>query len=246
MLFFQLRGQVGKHSTWYLIQKSLDVDTKVLWIEKAAVKSVITNRTEVISDLSKKILIKSCIIRSSFESFNHNFCCRLGSSQCKWGDCCINDIYFCFYCFHICHGSNTGSIMCMQINRNLDSIFQCTYKFSCFIWKEKSCHIFDTDGICSHFFDLFCNIYPVIKSIRITKCIGKCHLCMSFFFVCCFYCCLKVTHIIQTVKDTDNIDSVCCGFLYKIFNNIISIWTISQDILSTKQHLKFGIFESVT
>ena len=49
-----------------------------------ALKSIVTDWTEVISNLSKKILIQSCIVRCSLECLNHNFCCRLGCSKCEW------------------------------------------------------------------------------------------------------------------------------------------------------------------
>jgi len=69
---------------------------------------------------------------------------------------------------------------------------------------------------------------------------------MSFFFVTCAYCCLKIAKIIQTVKNTDDINSVCDGFLYEILYYVVCVRTISQDILSAEQHLQFCIFESVT
>ena len=69
---------------------------------------------------------------------------------------------------------------------------------------------------------------------------------MCFFFVGSFYCCLKVTHIVKAVKNTDNVDSVSSRFLYEVFYYVICVWTISKDILSTEQHLKFCVFETVT
>ena len=63
---------------------NFDIYTKVLRIQKPALKSIVTDWTEVISNLSKKILIQSCIVRCSLECLNHNFCCRLRCSKCEW------------------------------------------------------------------------------------------------------------------------------------------------------------------
>jgi len=133
----------------------------------------------------------------------------------------------------------------MKIDWDLYSLFQGLNKLSSLVRNKKSCHIFDTDGICTHILDTFCKVCPVIQCVSISKCVSHCNLCMCFFLVCCLYSCLKVTKVIHTVKDTNDIDTVSCGFLYKIFYYIICIWTISKDILSTEQHLKFCIFEAV-
>ena len=136
--------------------------------------------------------------------------------------------------------------MSMQLDRDLNGLFQCSNQLGCFVRKEKSCHIFDTDRICSHFFDLFCHRGPILKCISISQCIGKCDLSMSALFVGCLYCGLQVTKVIQTVEDTDDINTVCDGFLYKVLNHIITIRTISQNVLSTEQHLQLGLFSSFT
>ena len=61
---------------------------------------------------------------------------------------------------------------------------------------------------------------------------------MSFLFVGSLYCSLQVAQIVQAVKDTDDINTVCDGFLYKILYHIICIGTITQNVLSTEQHLQ--------
>ena len=70
------------------------------------------------------------------------------------------------------------------------------------------------------------------------------HVPFSLFAAFTAVC--KVTKVIQTVKDTDDINTVCDGFLYKVLYYIICIWTISKDVLSTEQHLKLCVFETVT
>ena len=69
---------------------------------------------------------------------------------------------------------------------------------------------------------------------------------MSFFFISCLYCCLQISQIVQTVKNTNNIDSVGNRFLYKILYHIICIGTITKNVLSSEQHLELCIFESIT
>ena len=133
----------------------------------------------------------------------------------------------------------------MHLDRDLNCLFQCCYKFRCLIRAKQTCHIFYTDRISAHFLDSLRKIHPVLQCICITECVGHCHLGMCFFFLCRRNCCLQVTDIIHTVKNTDDIDSVCDRFLYEILYHVIGIRTISEDVLSTEQHLQFCVFESV-
>ena len=69
---------------------------------------------------------------------------------------------------------------------------------------------------------------------------------MAMLLVCSMYSSLKITKVIHTVKDTDDINTICQRFLYKVLNNIICIRTISKNVLTTEKHLQLGILESVT
>ena len=94
----QLGCQVGQHTARYLIQQGLDINAQVLRVQQAALQSLVTHGTEVIRDLSKKLLIISCIIGSSLEGFNHNLGCRLGSSQSEGRHGAVDDVYAGLYC----------------------------------------------------------------------------------------------------------------------------------------------------
>ena len=68
---------------------------------------------------------------------------------------------------------------------------------------------------------------------------------MAFFLVCRFYGGLQVSQVIQAVENTDDINSVCNGFLNEVFYNVVCIRTLSQVILSAEQHLQLRILKSV-
>ena len=86
----------------------------------------------------------------------------------------------------------------MQLDRKLRILLKGLDELCCLIGNEQSCHILDTDGICTELFDLTCCLLPVLKCISITKCIGKSYLSMSsaflsFNLVGCINCSLKVS-----------------------------------------------------
>ncbi len=136
--------------------------------------------------------------------------------------------------------------MCMKLYRNLYCFLNRRNKLCSCIRKQKSCHIFKADRVCTHIFNLLCNVYPVVHRIGITQRIRKRYLCMAFFLICSCYGCFQISEVIHTVKDTDNINSVCYRLLYKILYHIIRIWTVSKDILPTEKHLKLCVLKAVT
>ena len=101
----------------------------------------------------------------------------------------------------------------MKLDRKLGILFKSLNKFSSLIGNKKTGHILDTDGICTHLFDLLCHVCPILKSISIAKRIRKCDLrftaaFLNFDLVCGINRCLKVSDIVKAVKDSDNIDTV--------------------------------------
>ena len=67
---------------------------------------------------------------------------------------------------------------------------------------------------------------------------------MSAFLLCRLNGSLKVSDIIQAVENTDNINSVCDGFLYKVLNHIVRVMIVSKDVLTTKQHLELCVLKT--
>ena len=55
--------------------------------------------------------------------------------------------------------------------------------------------------------------------------------------------CLQIAQVIETVKDTDDVDSVGSGLLHEVLYHIVCIMVVSQNVLSTEQHLQFGGLE---
>ena len=69
---------------------------------------------------------------------------------------------------------------------------------------------------------------------------------MAMLFVCSMYSSLKVAKVVHTVENTDDIDTICQRFLNKILYNIISVWTVSKNVLATEKHLQLCVLKSCT
>ena len=134
----------------------------------------------------------------------------------------------------------------MQINGNLHRLFEGLYQLRSLIRQQQASHIFNTDGVRPHLLNLLCLLCPVLQSIGISQSVGQGHLSVSILFVCRSHSGLQITQVIQTVKNTDNVNSICHRFLNKILYHIVCIGTISQNILSSKKHLQLCIFKAIT
>ena len=68
---------------------------------------------------------------------------------------------------------------------------------------------------------------------------------MALLFVGSLYGGLQVSQVVQTVKNTDDVNSVCNGFLHEILYHVVSVRTVSQNVLAAEQHLQGSLFRFV-
>ena len=132
----------------------------------------------------------------------------------------------------------------MKLDRKLRCGFNRCNEFLRRIREQKTRHIFNANRIRSHRLDFLRNIHPIVHGVRISKRINQRHLRMTAFFFTRLYRSLQISHVIETVKNSENINPVCNGFLDEIFNDIIRVMLISQNILPSKEHLQLCFFEA--
>ncbi len=112
------------------------------------------------------------------------------------------------------------------------------------VGNKQAGHILDADGVGAHVLDIFCNVHPVLLVISGTDGIGQSDLGVAALFLAGLDGSLKVAKVVEAVKDTDDVDAVGNGFLYEIFDDIISVVAVSQQVLAAEQHLQFGLLEA--
>ena len=98
--------------------------------------------------------------------------------------------------------------MRVKLNRKLCGLLERADQTVCLLRNEKTGHILDTDGIRPHLLNLFRHVHPVLQRICVAQRIGQGNLCMPLFPVACRHRGLKIAQIVQTVKNTDNVNPV--------------------------------------
>ena len=71
----------------------------------------------------------------------------------------------------------------------------------------------------------------------LAKCVRDSNLSVTIFLLSSLDSCFKVSDIVQCVKNSDDINTICNRLLYKILNKVISIVTVAKHILTSEKHL---------
>ena len=115
----------------------------------------------------------------------------------------------------------------MDLDWQLGTSLQSLYQSGSLIRNQQTSHILDTQGISTHLLDLTSGLFPVIQSISIAQSIRQSDLCMTLFLVSCLYSSLQVTQVIETVKNTDDVDTVSDGLLNEVLYYVIGLVVVT-------------------
>ena len=64
---------------------------------------------------------------------------------------------------------------------------------------------------------------------------------MAAFLLCSLNGRFQIADIVQSIKNTDDVDAVGDGFLDEILHHVIGIMPVTQHILAPEQHLQLGV-----
>src|SRR5690606_20438790 len=112
----------------------------------------------------------------------------------------------------------------------------------CSIRYEQTGHVLDAYTVSTHFLQYTGILYEQLQIVDRTYSITHRCLCMTAFFLAGFDSGLNVPRVIQSIEYPDDIDTVCYGFLNKVFDHIISVMLVSKKILPPEQHLQLSLF----
>ena len=61
---------------------------------------------------------------------------------------------------------------------------------------------------------------------------------MTAFLLCSVDSSLKVSNVIESIENSDDINTVSDRLLNKLFYNVIGIVSVAEDVLTAEKHLK--------
>ena len=131
--------------------------------------------------------------------------------------------------------------MRMQMDRNVqDGLHSLDQRISV-IRKQQTCHILDGDDVRAHLLKAHSQLDEIVLIMDRACGIGEAGLADTAIILDVLHGRFDVAGIVQSIEDTYDFDTVVDGFLYKLLDNIIRIVLVSQQVLTTQQHLQLGL-----
>ena len=134
----------------------------------------------------------------------------------------------------------------MELDRNLNFFLDQFYELVSIVGLKKTCHILDTDRVSAHFFKLFCKFSEAFVRVNGARRVADRRLNVTALFLGRVDRGLEVTGVVESVEDTENINTVCDGFLNEVFYDVIGVMTVAENVLTSEKHLELGIFNFIS
>ena len=117
--------------------------------------------------------------------------------------------------------------MAMQMYRYFSAFFQPANQLKRIIRLKQTSHIFNTNRMGAHIFNLFAQSHPGVQIVNRTGGIRNSSLSMSICIEYGFHSVLNISHVIHGIEYTENINAVDSATLDKLINYIVSIMSIA-------------------
>ena len=192
----KLRDEVTEHTSRNLITKGVDINAEHLRGHKTRLQALLTIRLEVLGNLDELVYIDTCVVLGTLECLHHNVGRRLRSTKSERSGRGIDDICTRLYALQVGHGSHTGGVVGVDLDRKGGSLLEGLHEVIACLRKQKACHILDAEGICAEGLNITCEVLPVLEGIGITECIAECDLRVTALLLGCLYSRLEVTNIV--------------------------------------------------
>ena len=165
----------------------------------------------------------------------------MGRAHRKRRHGCVDDVAAGLDALEQRHRGKPGSIMRMQVDRDLYRLFQRRSQLIGNRRRNQRRHVLDTDRIRARVLKLFGILDEIFDIVHRRQRVGNRCLHVRARLFCRLDRRLQIADVVKRVENTDDIDSVVDRFLYKIFNRIISIVAVAEHILSAEQHLQLCV-----
>ena len=113
-----------------------------------------------------------------------------------------------------------------------------------FLGAHGACHVLQADGVKAHTLELFAHLGVlgggVYGALGVGDAAGS-HGVGGGVLLGSLQSGADVAEIVQSVEDTQHVNAVLDGQLYKLFHHIVVVVLVAQQVLATEQHLQPGV-----
>ena len=131
----------------------------------------------------------------------------------------------------------------MKLNRYLHGLLERLDEVVRVVRLQKSRHILQADGISAHLLELLCVVGEILGRVDRTGGVADRRLNMTAFLLGRVYSGLKVSRVVESIENSQDIDAVRDRLLDEVLNHVVSVVTVAEDILSAEKHLELRILD---
>jgi hypothetical protein len=234
----QLLEHVGEHTARHLIQQGVGVHAQALGADLAVGDVLFAQLSKVSAHDVQLLQIQTGIVVGALQGSHQALGGHMAGAKAQGAHGGIDDIGTCLDALEDGHGSQTCSVVAVDIHRDADGLLQLLDQIIAGIGSEQTCHILDADGVCAHLLQSLGVGCKVLVVVHRAQGVADAALHMSAFLVGRLDGSLQVAGVVQSIEDADDVDAVGNRLLYKVLHSVICVGTVAQHILAAEQHLQ--------
>ena len=234
----QLLEHVGEHAARHLIQQGVGINAQGLLVDLAVGNVLLAQLVEVSADNIQLVQVKTGVVVGALQGGDQTLGGHVRGAQSQRAHGGIHNVGASLDALQDRHRGKTGGIVAVDVNGDLDSLFQLLNQIIAGVGLQQTSHILDADGISTHLLQGLGIVGKVLVVMNRAQRIADAGLNMCALLVGCLDGSLQVARVVQCIEDADDINAVGNGLLDEVLNSVICVGAVAQHVLAAEQHLQ--------
>ena len=235
----ELLEHVGEHAARHLIEQGVGVDAQRLRVDLAVGDVLLAELCEVVAHDIQLVEVEAGVVVGAAQRGDQALGGHMGGAQRQRAHRGVDDVGARLDPLEDRHRGETRGVVAVDIHRDAQGLLELLDQVIAGIGGQQTGHILDADRVGAHLLEGLGVGGEILVVVHRGQGVADAALYMRALLVGRLDRGLQVARIVQRIKDTQNVDAICNGLLYKIFNRVIRIRTIAQHILAAEEHLQF-------
>ena len=125
-----------------------------------------------------------------------------------------------------------------------DGVLDALDEALCLIGAHGARHILQADGVEAHLLELLAHLHVLGHGVHGALGVGDAagsHGAGGGVLLGGLQGGLDVAEVVESIEDTDHVDAVLDGQLYKLFHHVVVVVLVAKQVLAAQEHLQPGV-----
>ncbi len=141
----------------------------------------------------------------------------------------------------LAHRTHASGVMAVDKHRQVDFRLQRPHQISSGVRGEQTGHILDRDRVDAHGLHGLGLFHKRLNGVHGAGGVRDGTLCVLTGGLHRLNGHAQVTHVVHRIKDAEHVDTIDGGFGHKGAHHVITVVAITEQVLSTQEHLQAGV-----